>query len=71
VLGGGSGADQAAFFLDPRARILVVSRGVTFTLDEHAKLHAQWINERHPRLGATVQLRSSYNHASQPHLLLF
>lgn len=44
-MGGGSAADQAAFFLDPHARINVVWNGVTINFDEHYKLHAQWINE--------------------------
>src|SRR5262245_50605972 len=43
----GSAAEQAAFFLDPNARIHVVSTGATFDFDTHAKLHTQWINERH------------------------
>ncbi len=43
----GSAAEQAAFFLDPNSRIHVVSTGTTFDFDTHAKLHAQWINERH------------------------
>jgi hypothetical protein len=44
---GGSAEDQAAFFRDRHARIYVVWNGVTFSLEEHAKLHTQWINERH------------------------
>ena len=44
---GGSAEDQAAFFLDKHARIYIVWNGVTFSLEEHHKLHTQWINERH------------------------
>jgi hypothetical protein len=47
VMSGGSAGDQAAFFLDPNARIHVVSRGATIGFDEHCKLHAQWSNEVH------------------------
>jgi hypothetical protein len=43
---GGSAEDQAAFFLDKHARIYIVWNGVTFSLEEHHKLHAQWIDER-------------------------
>lgn len=44
---GGSAADQAAFFLDPHARIHVVWNGTTFDFEEHHRLHTQWINEAH------------------------
>jgi hypothetical protein len=44
---GGSAEDQAALFLDKHARIYIVWNGVTFSLEEHHKLHTQWINERH------------------------
>ena len=44
---GGSAADQAAFFLDPHARIHVVWNGMTFDFEEHHRLHTQWINEAH------------------------
>ena len=50
VASGGSAADQAAFFLDPHARIYVLANGVTFGFVEHQKLHTRWINEIH-RLG--------------------
>jgi hypothetical protein len=50
VARGGSAADQAAFFLDPHARIYVLANGVTFGFEEHQKLHTRWINEIH-RLG--------------------
>jgi hypothetical protein len=47
VANGASAAAQAQFFLDPHARIYVVWNGVTISLEEHAKLHAPWINQRH------------------------
>ena len=47
VASGASAAEQAQFFLDPQARIYVVWNGVTINLEDHEKLHAQWINERH------------------------
>ncbi len=47
VARGATAAEQAQFFLDPHARIYVVWNGVTISLAEHEKLHAQWINERH------------------------
>ena len=47
VARGATAAEQAQFFLDPNARIYVVWNGVTISLAEHEKLHAQWINERH------------------------
>jgi hypothetical protein len=47
VWGGGSAAAQAAFFLDPNARIYVVQGGETISFPEHEKLHRQWTNERH------------------------
>jgi hypothetical protein len=47
VMRGGSAAEQAAFFLDPHARIHVVWTGATFGFEEHQKLHTQWINEIH------------------------
>lgn len=47
VMNGGSAADQAAFFLDPRSRIYVLENGATFGFEEHFRLHAQWINEVH------------------------
>jgi len=47
VMRGGSAAQQAAFFLDPHARIHVVYLGVTIRFEEHEKLHAQWVNEVH------------------------
>ena len=53
VMNGGSAADQAAFFLDPRSRIYVLSNGMTFNFEEHHKLHAQWINEVH-RFGHSI-----------------
>jgi hypothetical protein len=34
-------------FLDPHARIYVLWNGMTFSLEEHHRLHTQWINERH------------------------
>lgn len=47
VAKGGRAADQAAFFLDPNARIHVLANGATFGFEEHQKLHTQWINEVH------------------------
>ena len=47
VAGGASAAEQAQFFLNPHARIYVVWNGATISLEDHEKLHAQWINERH------------------------
>ena len=47
VAKGATAAEQAQFFLDPQARIYVVWNGVTISLEDHEKLHAQWINERH------------------------
>ena len=47
VASGASAAGQAQFFLDPHARIYVVWNGVTISLEDHEKLHAKWINERH------------------------
>jgi hypothetical protein len=47
VMSGGSAADQAAFFLDPHARIHVLGNGVTFNFEEHHRLHTQWVNELH------------------------
>lgn len=43
----GSGTDQAACFLDPHARIHIVQSGDAIGLEDHAKLHRQWTNERH------------------------
>jgi hypothetical protein len=43
----GPAEDQAAFFLDKHVRIYILRNGVTFGLEEHHKLQAQWINERH------------------------
>ena len=54
VMRGGSPAEQAAFFLHPHARIFIVSSGVTIDLDEHHKLHTQWVNERHELGGFTL-----------------
>lgn len=51
VTRGGSAAAQAAFFRDPHARIYVMASGVAIGLEDHHKLHAQWINESH-RFGA-------------------
>jgi hypothetical protein len=47
VANGGSAADQAAFFIDPHARIYVLANGVTFGFEDHQRLHTQWINEIH------------------------
>ena len=47
VANGGSAQEQAAFFRDPHALIYVIWGGVTFSLEQHYKLHTQWINERH------------------------
>ncbi|MDB5408620.1 MAG: hypothetical protein JWL84_3532 [Rhodospirillales bacterium] len=47
VMSGGSAEAQAAFFLDPHARIHVTERGVAIGLEDHHRLHAQWINEIH------------------------
>lgn len=46
VANGGTGDDQAKFHLHRDARIFT-GDGVSFTLDEHHKLHQQWINEKH------------------------
>ena len=47
VAGGASAAEQAQFFLDPHARIYIAWNGATISLDDHERLHAQWINEHH------------------------
>jgi hypothetical protein len=47
VAKGASAAEQAQFFLDPHARIYIVWNGATLNLQDHEKLHAQWINEHH------------------------
>jgi hypothetical protein len=47
VANGATAAEQAQFFLDPHARIYIVWNGATISLEEHEKLHAQWINEHH------------------------
>jgi len=47
VARGASAAEQAQFFFDPHARIYVVWNGATISLEDHEKLHAQWINEHH------------------------
>jgi hypothetical protein len=47
VAGGGTGRDQAAFFVDAAARIYVMQGGEAIGLDAHHALHRQWINERH------------------------
>ncbi len=47
VMNGASPADQAAFFLDPHARIHVLASGLTISFEEHHRLHAQWRNEVH------------------------
>jgi hypothetical protein len=47
IMRGASAAEQAVFFLDPHARIYVLWNGMTFSLEEHHRLHTQWINERH------------------------
>lgn len=47
VASGASAAEQAQFFLDPHARIYVVWNGATINLEDHEKLHGQWINEHH------------------------
>ena len=39
--------DQPSFFLDPHSRIHIGESGEAIALDDHQKLHAQWINERH------------------------
>ena len=47
VATGASAAEQAQFFFHPHARIYVIWNGATISLEDHEKLHAQWINERH------------------------
>ena len=47
VANGATAAEQAQFFLDPHARIYIVWNGATLTLEDHERLHAQWIDERH------------------------
>ena len=47
VASGASAAEQAQFFLDPHARIYIAWNGATISLEDHATLHAQWINEHH------------------------
>jgi hypothetical protein len=47
AFGGGAAAAQAAFFLDPNSRIVVVQGGETISFPEHETLHKQWTNERH------------------------
>ena len=47
VANGASAAEQAQFFLDPHARIYIAWNGATISLDDHERLHAQWINEHH------------------------
>ena len=47
VANGASAAEQAQFFLHPHARIYIAWNGATISLEDHATLHAQWINEHH------------------------
>ena len=47
VTTGASAAEQAQFFFHPHARIYVIWNGATISLEDHEKLHAQWINEQH------------------------
>src|SRR6476620_4608529 len=47
VASGASAAEQAQFFLDPHARIYIAWNGATISLEDHERLHAQWINEHH------------------------
>jgi hypothetical protein len=47
VATGASAAEQAQFFFHPHARIYVIWNGATISLEDHEKLHAQWINEQH------------------------
>lgn len=47
VMGGGSGKQQSAFFMDPNSRVYVMPSGISFNFDEHYELHTQWINEIH------------------------
>ena len=58
VAAGASAAEQAQFFFHPHARIYVIWNGATVSLEDHEKLHAQWINERHP-------LRPFRSHAAE------
>jgi hypothetical protein len=45
VMSGGSAAAQATFFLHPNPLIYVTATGVAINLDDHRRVHAQWINE--------------------------
>ena len=47
VAGGGTGMDQAVFFLDPQSQIHIVASGEAIALEDHHTLHAQWTDERH------------------------
>jgi hypothetical protein len=45
VASGGSAAAQAAFFLHPNPLIYVLATGVAISLDDHHRVHAQWVDE--------------------------
>src|SRR5258708_37155939 len=45
VASGGSAAAQAAFFLHPNPLIYVMATGVAISLDDHHRVHAQWVDE--------------------------
>lgn len=47
VLGRGSPAQQAAFFLNPDSRFYVIESGETMTFQDNQDLHCQLINEVH------------------------